>query len=473
MQSILVVDSDTQYLKKITEETHAQPEEAIVAPSIDKALDAMRDSRRTISGIFVNANIAGGGSINLIRNAHRLRPVVPIYVMYDGDKKPFSSEELTRVAVQDEIPRPIQFLEMKKLIAPLPLTGKAARVRETEQTATLTTSPEDHNYLAVSIDSFYVEAKSFFDVYVRLESGRYLKILEAGTSFSGDRLDNYAKKDVKKFYVSKAAIERCINHCDLINEILPDIEGVAYDLKICHILSRGEVVLSRLKRLTKIARRDLDDVLNYTVEVHQLLNHSGLTKTEQVKAIVNNVSAYEHSLGTVMIAALMSKALKLENQMSIEIVGLASFLHDIGLYGFPKEVHAEDETTMTAVHRDLYLSHPIRGAEILEKITGVHPTVIQAVRQHHERRDGKGFPLKKNAKDINKVSEIVGISDEFVRMLTNKKNLSLPQVLKIMADSVYNGFSLPIVEAFQSIVESLDEEMIESVRKPKSKRKSA
>lgn len=473
MQSILIIDSDTQYLKKISEDDSIANGEAITAPSVDTALDAMKDSSRTIAGIFLNANIPGGGSIGLIRNAHKLRPTVPIFLMYEGMKKPFSAEELTRVAVHDGIPKPAKFVEMKKLIAPLPLSGKAAKVREGEQTASLKTSPEDLNFVSVSIDSFYVEAKSFFDVYVRLESGKYLKILEAGTSFSADRLDGYAKKDVRKFYISKFAIERCINHCDLINEILPDIEGVSYDLKICHILSRGELVLSRLKRMTKIARRDLDDVLNYTVEVHQLLNNSGLTKSEQVKVIVNNLSAYEHSLGTVMIAALMSKALKLENQMSIEIVGLASFLHDIGLYGFPKEIHSEDETTMSSVHRDLYLSHPIRGAEILEKITGVHPTVIQAVRQHHERRNGKGFPLKKNAKDINKVSEIVGISDEFVRMLTTNKSLSMPQVLRIMSETVFNGFSLPIVEAFQSIVECLDDEMVEAVRKTKPKKKSA
>ncbi|MCD6131886.1 MAG: hypothetical protein J7J61_07280, partial [Candidatus Hydrothermae bacterium] len=53
--------------------------------------------------------------------------------------------------------------------------------------------------------------------------------------------------------------------------------------------------------------------------------------------------------------------------------------------------------------------HPVKGAEMLENL-GMWREA-EAVRNHHERVDGSGYPLGKS--ELNILDEIVGISDLF------------------------------------------------------------
>ena len=95
-------------------------------------------------------------------------------------------------------------------------------------------------------------------------------------------------------------------------------------------------------------------------------------------------------------------------------MGLAALLHDIGLESLPKEIQAKREEEMTPDELELYQTHPFLGMDILRRIPGIDPVVIQAVGQHHERRTGKGYPGRLGANSINLVSETIGLSEELV-----------------------------------------------------------
>jgi HD-GYP domain-containing protein (c-di-GMP phosphodiesterase class II) len=87
---------------------------------------------------------------------------------------------------------------------------------------------------------------------------------------------------------------------------------------------------------------------------------------------------------------------------------------------------------------------------MLRQIRGVEPVVIQAVEQHHERRSRKGFPYRLGSGNINRVSEIIGISDEFVHLI-GKCKVDGSDPFKLMESTVFHGFSSPVITAFQMI----------------------
>jgi HD-GYP domain-containing protein (c-di-GMP phosphodiesterase class II) len=74
--------------------------------------------------------------------------------------------------------------------------------------------------------------------------------------------------------------------------------------------------------------------------------------------------------------------------------------------------------------------------------------VIQAVGQHHERRNGKGFPNKLRSGNINIVAEIIGISEEFIQLLIRAKKDPSIQVMKKMEKRL-DGFSHSTVTSFR------------------------
>ena len=98
-----------------------------------------------------------------------------------------------------------------------------------------------------------------------------------------------------------------------------------------------------------------------------------------------------------------------------------------------------------------YKEHPARGAAHLNKLGYFNPTVIQAVLQHHERRDGSGFPQSLGAGSINRVSEIIGISNEFTTLLQQRLNNRNMDVINTMIKNIYPGFSEHIISAFENI----------------------
>ena len=95
----------------------------------------------------------------------------------------------------------------------------------------------------------------------------------------------------------------------------------------------------------------------------------------------------------------------------------------------------------------LYQTHPVVGAEELARVPGIDPLVIQAVEQHHIRRDGTGFPQQSKFSFIHICSEIIGICDEFDFRLRTKRTVPGFDVFESMK-TAYPGFSRPVVAAF-------------------------
>ena len=76
-------------------------------------------------------------------------------------------------------------------------------------------------------------------------------------------------------------------------------------------------------------------------------------------------------------------------------------------------------------------AHPARGAEILGHIGDI-PEVIAAVRSHHERHTGGGYPDNLEGEEIPLAARIVAVADAFDAMTSNRsyrKNMSIQETI--------------------------------------------
>lgn len=93
---------------------------------------------------------------------------------------------------------------------------------------------------------------------------------------------------------------------------------------------------------------------------------------------------------------------------------IGGFLHDLGKIGIPDAV-LRKAAALTDEEYDVIKTHPAIGAELLTR----HPAgafVLDAVYAHHERPDGKGYPLGLRNGEITPMAAIVGICDAFDAM---------------------------------------------------------
>jgi len=89
---------------------------------------------------------------------------------------------------------------------------------------------------------------------------------------------------------------------------------------------------------------------------------------------------------------------------------LAGLVHDIGKLGIPDEIVAK-AAPLTLAERQLMRSHPELGARWLEG--AVSPEVLDAIRHHHERIDGRGYPDGVPAGELPTVCRLVAVADTY------------------------------------------------------------
>jgi len=133
----------------------------------------------------------------------------------------------------------------------------------------------------------------------------------------------------------------------------------------------------------------------------------------------------------------------------LETLEFGAFLHDIGKIGVRDAVLLKpgplDEDEWEHMR-----SHPIKGYEIATKIEMLKPTMA-AVRNHHERWDGKGYPDGLAAEEIPLVARIVAIADAFDAMATDrpyKRALPLEDCEGLLRKNAGKMFDPDLVEVF-------------------------
>ena len=101
-----------------------------------------------------------------------------------------------------------------------------------------------------------------------------------------------------------------------------------------------------------------------------------------------------------------------------EVAYHAGLLHDIGQIGLPEEL-LNKQGSYTAEEFAQIQKHTILGAEIAGPFRPA-AVLAPAIRHHHERWDGTGYPDKLQGPAIPMMARIVAVADAFHAMITDR-----------------------------------------------------
>ena len=135
----------------------------------------------------------------------------------------------------------------------------------------------------------------------------------------------------------------------------------------------------------------------------------------------------------------------------LETLEFGAFLHDIGKIGIKDAVLLKPGPLDDAEWAHMR-EHPVKGFDIASKIAMLHP-IMPAVRNHHERWDGSGYPDKMISTDIPLSARIVAIADAFDAMATDrpyKKALPLEECEAVLRKTAGKMYDPELCELFVS-----------------------
>jgi HD-GYP domain-containing protein (c-di-GMP phosphodiesterase class II) len=94
---------------------------------------------------------------------------------------------------------------------------------------------------------------------------------------------------------------------------------------------------------------------------------------------------------------------------ALQALQYGGILHDIGKIGIPDSILAK-RATLTPEEMSLVRAHPVIGADIVAGVEFLK-SALPAIRSHHERWDGAGYPERLAGEAIPLVARIVNIAD--------------------------------------------------------------
>ncbi|NOU96228.1 HD domain-containing protein [Paenibacillus sp. LMG 31456] len=108
------------------------------------------------------------------------------------------------------------------------------------------------------------------------------------------------------------------------------------------------------------------------------------------------------------------------SKREVEAVHLAGLIHDIGKIGTPESI-LQKESRLTDEEFDIMKRHAEDGYQIIKDIKRLQELgASEMIRHHHERMDGRGYPLGLKGDEIPLGARILAASDAFDAMTTNR-----------------------------------------------------
>ena len=143
---------------------------------------------------------------------------------------------------------------------------------------------------------------------------------------------------------------------------------------------------------------------------------------EAAQILVESLEARDPYMGD-HLRAVSRLALRVGSKMSLpsdqlDVLSLGALLHDVGKIGVPDRI-LQKPGRLTEDEYQIIKRHPVLGARMLASVRELAPTV-PAVRHHHERFDGKGYPEGLGGENIPLAARIISVVDAFDSMVRER-----------------------------------------------------
>ncbi|MCB0350313.1 MAG: HD domain-containing protein [Bdellovibrionales bacterium] len=264
-------------------------------------------------------------------------------------------------------------------------------------------------YVAVPMATLIQRKSSLSDLFLKMPSGKMLKVAHKGGAIDKDQLDRFGSKDVRYFYVHREDLALVSTELIRGAQVISGMENIPVDIKTAKFLSIAETVYEELAKLPFT-----EEALGRALIISNELATSLSANSDLLKAMGAVVDLGEHfarhSLGTVIMSNLIAKQLGWTSPKVISPLTIGAFFHDIGMKELPPELLTKHRIDMTAKEIELYETHPARGVAILNNFPVITADVLRIVQEHHEIPNGQGFPAHLRGERIYLPAKVVSLA---------------------------------------------------------------
>lgn len=250
---------------------------------------------------------------------------------------------------------------------------------------------------APEIDGKIIRSSALFEKVITEKSNLFSHNLHTDRRFSGTMIGRYI--GARSVLLSPMRAAR-------------DIKGILY----LDIRSGSEEMLEVNAPLVQ----ELADEAALSLEISSLYKDLDDTFMSMVRALGTTVDAKDeythgHAARVAEYALMIGNELGLSSE-ELRDLEIGAYLHDIGKIGIAGGI-LKSRDKLSASEMETIRHHPEIGTRILSPIRKLSRVAI-AIRQHHERFDGTGYPDQLKGEEILLIARIIAVADALDAMTT-------------------------------------------------------
>jgi HD-GYP domain-containing protein (c-di-GMP phosphodiesterase class II) len=195
----------------------------------------------------------------------------------------------------------------------------------------------------------------------------------------------------------------------------------------------------------------------FSIENTKLYGDLQASYLSTVRSLVTALEAKDdytkgHSERVANYAKAIAVEMKLSNK-NVQLLYEVSLLHDVGKIGVSEQI-LNKKTKLSAREFEHIQSHTITGEKILSTVESIREG-LSAVRHHHERLNGDGYPDGLSESNIPLPARILAVADAYDAMTTKRpyRNAMTPkEAVDELKQHSCQQFDPAVVRAFISVL---------------------
>ena len=303
-----------------------------------------------------------------------------------------------------------------------------------------------------------------FDVYLERFTGKFTKIYHKDAEADSNQIVRYESNDIKTLYISK---NDKISYGNFLYKEIDQFTKGSDQLDKAKIV---EIIATALElTYEKIVEdnNELDTSITWASyhirSALYLMGDNAASTIEIFKALSSDLSLLKHSYLVSLFSLTLAKKLDFTNEKNLVVIGLGALLHDIGYSRLNAELL--QKSNLTPREWEEIKDHPILGLKILERSRLIPDDVRSIILQHHEQRNGRGYPNRLGGNKIFPPAKIVAIAEEFCTMIT----MSSPGEPALSPSLVISRMKSDIGHYDREFLDAFEEMILGPIKPAKSK----
>ncbi len=195
-----------------------------------------------------------------------------------------------------------------------------------------------------------------------------------------------------------------------------------------------------------------DASTSITDELMRAINENDAIAIDIGALKISDEYTFKHSVDVATMSMIIGKKYGLDSKQIYEI-GIAGLLHDIGKSKIPNEI-LNKPARLTDDEFAIMKQHSVYGYHILQRKEQLSKDIIYGVLQHHEKLNGRGYPMGVDRNKISLFARILSIADIYDALVTErpyKKGFS-PRTAVEMLMSMTEELDIEAMRSFMSSI---------------------